>query len=162
MKRERHLRAMIVVCVGVVLLLAPFIWVSKSPPPLKLNFVDMQPSGIRNDDGSEPWLVTLGITNLDTQSFEFAAEWITLEAKVTNRWADVKHLCRPLNVWSPRMLYPQDHRDILLLLPEGTDACRIRLNYQGEPFSELFKKKLSRWVWWGPWAARAVRRSPKI
>src|SRR5437016_1362668 len=118
MKREHHQRALIgatiVVCVSVVLLLAAFLWVSKSPPPLKLSFVNRQPSGIRNDDGSEPWLITLVLTNLDTQSFEFAAEWITLEAKVTNRWADVKHLCRPLNVWSPRRLYPQEHSEILL------------------------------------------------
>ena len=150
---------MIVIGVGLVLLLAALIWPSKSSAPLRLNFVNMQPSGIQEDDGAEPWLIALRLTNLDTQSIELAGEWITLEAKVANHWADVKHLSRPMNVWSPRLIYPQEHRDILLLLPEGADACRMRLNYQGEMFSELLKAKLSRWVWRMPWVVRAVRKS---
>jgi hypothetical protein len=84
-----------------------------------------------DDGGNEELLVTLSISNRDKVSVMFDRSR-AFEAKITNHWVQVEQAFRFTR------LAPSQQAYVTLLMPAGTDACSLRLNYQ----SEIWKQRL--------------------
>ena len=95
--------------------------------PVDLKLMSMAPSGVVGDDGRELWLVTLSISNCSAGVLTFAQEWMSVEAKVANRWVEANNLSYLSD------LSRHGKRAVLVLLPFGTDACRLGIKYVPEP-----------------------------
>ena len=144
----RRLVAIVVPVVGVAGLLAAWMWSSRCPVELKL--VSMEPSGILDDTEKEFSLVTLGVRPFHRGSFVFADQYITVEAKVANRWVETRN--RSTLIWTE----PGNDREVQFLLPFGAQACRLHLKYAPESLSlRLWRHLGLRWQ-------RKVYASPKL
>jgi hypothetical protein len=76
-----------------------------------------------DDDGSEPKLVTLSISNTTDRICYFDREWIVVEAKVGNHWM------KQPNQVGLGFLNPGGTKDLLLLLQSRAESCRLHLKY---------------------------------
>jgi hypothetical protein len=104
-----------------------------------------------DDAGAEPWLVTLTITNRGSENLYFANEWIPVESKVGDHWIETE------NRFGLTWLAPGWHRDVLLLMPVGTESCRLSLKWAppswpyrmwglGKKFGVRVPAKFYRWA----------------
>jgi hypothetical protein len=153
-------------------LLVALAWLSSSP--LELKVLKMERCDVYDDNGTQLWLATLAVSNPNAQYLELEKDWVSVEARVANRWIDVKNLCPPLNLWTPRTLVPRAHREMHLILPAGTEMCRLRANFQGELFRSRFARLLgvrgrsivskspamSKWLWGNAYWPQSFRSPP--
>jgi hypothetical protein len=117
--------------VFIAVALAVVIWSSRPVHcPLVLNIVSGEPAGIDDDTGQEMWLATLSLSNSDAgppspqHSVYFKNGGKGIEVKVGTHWIEVDAVL-------DLALAPGQKHEILLLVPAGTEACRIRLKYTG-------------------------------
>ena len=130
--------------------MAWMIWNSRVP--VELEFVSMEPSAMRDDSGTEPWLVTLRLTNSHDEHFQFASAPVSADAKVGNDWIHVQ-----VNGLSlPYSLGSHTEGEFLVLMPRGTERFGLNLNYQGELFKSRFVRHL------GPRGRSLVFRFPVV
>ena len=95
--------------------------------PVNLELMSMAPSDTVDDDGTESWVVTLSMSNCSAGVITFAQERMSVEARVTNRWVEANNLSYLGD------LARHGKREVLVLLPSGTDACRLGIKYLPEP-----------------------------
>lgn len=121
--------------------------------PVDLKLMSMAPSGTVEDDGREPWLVTLSISNCSAGVLTFAQEWMSVEAKVANRWVEANNLAYLGG------LARHGKGEVLVLLPSGTDACRLRIKYLPEPLHlRLMSMPAKLGLWRYSWYRALARR----
>ncbi len=146
------------VVLAVIMALAALIagLAGRSRPPFELKLVSMEPCGVLEEDGTQPWLVTFSLSNPAKQGFQLAGEWIAVEAKVGDNWIDIKHLGAPFNLGGFHRLWRQSEREMQFLVPQTSETFRLRLNYQGERLRIRVAECL------GPGGIKFVQRSPKI
>jgi hypothetical protein len=126
-------------------------WPSRRPIELKL--VGMSPSGMMDDDGSEPWLVTLSVSNCSAGVLTVSKEWLNVEAKVANRWVQAT------NRASVGDLARHETREVLILVPFGADSCRLGIEYLPEPLHlRLIGVAGDLGVWQHSWCRALARR----
>jgi hypothetical protein len=142
----RMRQVMLAVSAGLGVLLLTWLWPSRCP--LGLGLVTVEPSGSFDDEGSEFWLVTLGLTNRSASSLEFQKEQVTAEAKIGSRWVNAQRLS------GIGRLGAHAQAEALLLVPNGTGTCRLRVNYQ----SMLWNWRL--WEEFGTRGQEAMRKLP--
>jgi hypothetical protein len=112
-------------------LMAVLLWRSgpECGPPV-LNLVSMEPAEISDDAGEQMWLLTLSISNSDTRP-PLPQNWLYFdeqkgrqtEVRVKNRWSTVEG-----RVGSGG-LAPGKKHEVDILVPAGTDCCRVWLKY---------------------------------
>ncbi len=113
----------------------------------------MAPSGTMDDDGTEPWFVTLSLSNRSAWVLTVAREWVKVEARITNRWVEVKSPC---NVGD---LTGHATKEVLILLPFATDACRLGIKYVPEPLHLRWMRLSSNLgLWRHSWYRALARR----
>ena len=139
MKPARLISVIVAVLVGVLAVIS-LSWPAHRPPVLKLE--TLEPAGITDDSGSEMWLATLSLSNsysgAHPEERDLFFKDSRTEARVTNRWVTVEGMLGTLG--HSRLAAGQKCRR-MLLLPAGTDSCRITLRYAG---ARLLKGHLSR------------------
>jgi hypothetical protein len=123
--RVRSFVAVTVAAAGFLGLLSTASWSSRCPVDLKL--VSIEPSGMIGDDGTEPWIVTLSMSNCSPEVLIVAHDSGNPQAEVTNRWVEAEY------VSSIGDLGRHATKQVLLLVPSGTDACRLGIKYLPEP-----------------------------
>jgi len=143
--RKRKVVVISTALAGVAILLAMSICPSRCPVELKL--VGVEPSGMVNDEGKEAMLVTLSVSNRDSVSVMFETV-TTFQAKIGGRWVEVKQ------AFGFDRIAPGRKSEEMLVMPGGTEACRLRFNYQ----SEIWKSRLMESL--GPTGRRLVAKSP--
>ena len=149
--RARKLVVVAVAAAGLAGLLATASWRSRCP--VDLNLVSMAPSDTIDDDGTEPWLVTLSISNCSGGVLTFAQEWMSVEAKVVNRWVE------PRNLACIGDLERHAKKEVLVLVPFGTEACRLGIKYLPEPLNlRLMRMAANLGLWRYSWYRALVRR----
>ena len=117
--------------------------------PISVKLVNLEPAGMVDYAGAQLRVATLNVDNRDSGGLEFRKNK-TFEARVGNRWIEVD---QPFYVdWLP----PACQTELLLLMPAGSDACRVRFSYQ----RELFKWRL--WRCLGSIGQRALGRFPSL
>ncbi|HOX56742.1 MAG TPA: hypothetical protein PLC99_07605 [Verrucomicrobiota bacterium] len=115
--------------------------------------MSMEPSGVLDDVGAEAWFVALSISNRSGEALHFAREWATVEANVAGCWAEAKNQCQFDH------LRPCEEREVVLLLPSGADAFRLRFNYLPEPLNLRFMRVCERLgLWRHPWGRALAAR----
>jgi len=129
-RRKHRVRGFVgIVAIAVLVILGVLIGstcVTRRAPVL--NMVSIVPAGVFDDSG-EMWLLTLSISNPDNRHWRGTEIHIkdvgsSIEARVTDRWIAVEgKLGCHLNSWQKR--------DIVLLLPAGSNLCRFSLQYTG-------------------------------
>ena len=143
--RVRRYIGIVVVVIGFVALAAVLFGTLRSG--FDMNVVNFEPSSMFDDAGREALLLTLSLRNRDSLAVNIK-QITTFQAKVINRWIDVKQ-----NItfdW----IAPGRKSTWMLVVPAGTDACRFHLNYQ----SETWKSRLM--VILGPTGRRLLAKSP--
>jgi|ERR1017187_1201868 hypothetical protein len=141
----RKLVVVAVAAAGLAGLLATASWRSRCPVDLRL--VSRAPSGTVDDDGTEPWLVTLSISNCSAGVLTFAQEWMNVEAKVANRWIEPRNLAYVGDLeWHAK-------EEVLVLVPFGTDTCRLGIKYLPEPLNlRLMRMAANLGLWRHSWS----------
>jgi hypothetical protein len=148
---RRHLAAGIVLA-GLTALLAILLWPSRCPVDLK--WVSMEPSGIIDADGTEPWLVTLTMTNCCRGFLILAPQATRCEAKVGGKWTEAE------TVSSVTTLMRRESRLVLVLVPSAAEACRLRIQYAPEPWRlRLLKMGGALGLWRHAWVQRVTPAS---
>jgi hypothetical protein len=121
--------------------------------PVDLKLMSMAPSGTVGDDGRELWLVTLSISNCSAGALTFTQDWMSVEAKVAGRWVQANNLSYL------RDLLRHGKTEALVLLPPGTDACRLGIKYVPEPLHlRLMWIPAKLGLWRQPWYRGLARR----
>ena len=123
--RVRKLLVLGAAAAGLAGLLALTVWPSRCPVALML--MSVAPSGTVEDDETEHWLVALSISNCSAGVLTFAQESMHVEAKVANRWVEARQLSYVDG------LARRSEAKVLLVVPVGTDACRLSIKYLPEP-----------------------------
>jgi hypothetical protein len=151
--RARRVFALSIVPVSILMVLAGLWW--RLPCPVELKVMGMEPSGVADDAGTEGWFVAVCITNRGATALYFADEWVTVEVRVASRWVEAKNRC------DVGYLRPHQKREVVLGLPSGADACRLRLKYVREPLKLRFMRACGqlgvwRYAWCRAVAARVI------
>jgi hypothetical protein len=149
--RVRSLAAVTVAAAGLLGLLASAALRSRCPVDLKL--VSIEPGGMVDDDGTELWLVTLSISNRSASTLTVANESASAQAKVTSRWVEAEYLS------SIGDLGRHATKQVLLLVPFSTDACRLGIKYLPEPLHlRLMRMSAKLGLWRYSWYRALARR----
>jgi hypothetical protein len=149
--RPRRLIFVTAAVAGVAGLLAVLVWPSRCPITVKL--VNVEPAGVIDDAGLEMSLVTLAVSSCAeavpsaNHTLYLGNRRANVEAKVANRWVEVQD-----SFYLDR-LAPGEESEVTLLLPAGTEICRLHLKYA-----------LASWKWRlaGLLARCGMRMSPKF
>ena len=117
--RRRRLSVIILLTL-VVVLMAVLLWSPNQLFELKVNGIE--PSGMRDVYG-EALLVTLSISNRSSLGVSFE-DGHKLEVRINGHWIEVATVYRFGQAAAGRTT------DDLVVLPAGTEACRLHLNYR--------------------------------
>jgi len=151
--RLRNLTFFGVLIVCVVVLLTLLI----TPPrrPFEVRLLDLQPSGIIDDQGEEMLIAYLEAFNPSIRTVFCWNERQQIPVKIAHHWSEVE------NRWSIGYLHPHERKVVLLLLPARTGICRLSFKWQREPMQISWWRQLggpsqqagerilsTRLVWW--------------
>jgi len=139
------------VALWVATAIALLVWLWPSPCPVELKFVGVEPSGVFDESENEYLLAQLEATNRDFVSV-MVDDITNVELRIGGRWVDAD---QDLQFSEIR---PNRTRDEELLIPAGTEACRLRLNYQSETRKFRLQARLGprglKWLTKVPWLAK--------
>jgi hypothetical protein len=113
--------------------------------PVELKAMNVEASGIVDDEGLELRLVTLNVTNPNGARFYLKRKWIEAEARVGGRWLKTENKER-LKLSG----------DTVLLMPSGTDTCRLHVTYARPSLKEQL------WQLMGARARKIVFKIPIV
>ncbi len=106
---------------AVVALLLAFAWAR--PCPLDLKLVSVETCDVWDEAGNQPVLVTLSLSSQDRVSV-LSQTNAAFQARINNRWVDLNQTLKPGTI------RPGQGYQAPVLMPAGTDACRLSLDYQ--------------------------------
>jgi hypothetical protein len=125
-------------------LLAALFWpLGKHGRPPVLSLGSVEASGMVDDDGQELWLVTLSVSNpvpLGDAPLYLKAGTKRTQARVGSQWVEADAAMETLR------LTPGVRRELQLLLPPGTESCRIWVQYTGALVARGRTTYLVRWL----------------
>jgi hypothetical protein len=112
--------------VGFALALLPVVtWVS--PFPLELRLVSIEPGGMVDGAGVEALLVILRVTNRANVMIPIRGNAYKVEARIGDHWFELRDRMRMSTLWMHQA------SEELIVMPGGTTACRLKLDYLPEP-----------------------------
>ena len=119
--------------------------------PVVLTVIGSAPSGVLDNDGNELQILTLRISNRNFGRLTFAQDGMCPETMVEHHWEKAKSLSTVFDV--------RDYRDLLIMAPYNTEACRLEIDYVPEPLKLRFMRmcaRLGMWrlSWWRSLATR--------
>ena len=134
--RLRNLTFFGVLIVCVVVLLTLLI----TPPrrPFEVRLLDLQPSGIIDDQGEEMLLAYLEAFNPSIGTVFCWKERQQIPVKIAQHWSEVE------SRWSIGGLWPHERRVLVLLLSARTEVCRLSFKWQREPRQISWWRQLGR------------------
>lgn len=144
---------------GIATLLAMSVWLRRCP--IELRVVSVEPSSMIYFGEKKAIVVTLSVRN---SASVFATYDIpTFEAKVGGRWIEMQQVPgfpgTPGGGMSPGM-----KREETLVMPPGTEVCRVRLRYYARTWKSRFIASIGptgrRWVAKSPWFRQLVWPDP--
>jgi hypothetical protein len=149
--RARKIASIGVAATGALVLFAAAFWPSRRPVDVKL--VRMERSGMIDDDGTEPWLVALSISNRSGGVLTLAEETVGVEACVNSLWVGAKPVGTVSN------LRRGSQSELLVLVPFRAGSCRLRIRYLPEPLKLRFTRTLANLgMWRHSWSRALARR----
>jgi hypothetical protein len=131
--------------------------VSHSRSPIELQVVTIEPSGMVDDAGRVPPLITVRAINRsvgDALIQGTEGGWIAVEAKVNNDWVKTENACSFGGLIVPAGRSYLEENKCMLVVPAGSEACRVRLKYTLCPVRWRF------WLALGDSTKRIVRKLP--
>jgi hypothetical protein len=115
--------------------------------PVGMSLAKIEPSGMVDENGKEPLLVTLTVSNLDSVAVMFE-QGTNFQARVAGRWVEVSQ------DFGFQVVPSRRKHNHMFLMPAGAEACRFRLNYQ----TEMWKSRVMAVL--GPKGRAAVAKVP--
>jgi hypothetical protein len=119
-----------------------------APCPVQVELVAIEASGLLDDDGSEPMLVTVRVSNLGPSPVSIEGVRPT-SVRVGPTWVrlEVDHWLGKVVPGTAARITPGTARDELIVVPAKAEACRVWLKYDRfprstAPLSELFKQMI--------------------
>ena len=146
--RVRKATLIAVAAAGALALVAAAFWPSRCPVDVKL--VRMEGSGVVEDDGTEPWLVTLSIINCSGGVLTFPKEPPGVEASVDSLSVGAQ------SISAIDDLGPGKQKELLVLVPFRADSCRLQIRFLPEPLKLRFARTLANLGMWGHSWSRAL------
>ena len=138
--RVRRATSIGVAAAGALALGVAALWPARCPVDVKL--VRMEASGVVDDDGTEPWLVTLSISNRTGGVLSFPKEKPGVEAGVNGLWVGAQSISALGDFLDGRQ------RELLVLVPFRADSCRLRIKYLPERLPLMLVRTLGNLGMW--------------
>lgn len=151
-----RVRGWILLGVALTLIFSLVVWLSALwRAKIELKVARIEPNVVIDEAGGPLWLVTLKLENCGNGYLDLEPtrnhEDRLVEVKMGERWVEVKNF---FVLGGARVPGGQD--EISLIVPQGTEGCRLRLRYQ----SLRFKERV--WLGLGPRGQQYVRKSPRL
>jgi hypothetical protein len=130
--------------------------------PVELRVAGVEPSSMIYYGGRQAMLVTLSASNSD--SVDVTYEIPTFEAKVGGLWIVHIHPFGEQQVGGVSRMSAGAKREEMLVMPGGTEACRVRLRYFSDTWKSRFIVSIRptgrKWVAKSPWLRELVWPDP--
>lgn len=113
-------------------------FMASRPAPIELRVLSIERTGMFDEAGEEPLLMTLSVTNKHRVRVEFQLA-TNYHCRVGNQWVEAKEYFQ-----FGRFIGSGNTSERSFIVPAGTDAFRTRVNYQTEHWRVQMIAMLSR------------------
>lgn len=145
---------------GTAALLAMTLWPPRSP--VELRVVGVEPSSTIYYGGKKAMLVTLSVVNSD--SIFVCYDIPAWEANVGGHWIELQRFPGITGMTTGGGMTPGVKREEKLLMPGGTEECRVRLCYSSGTWKSRLMARIGptgqRWVAKSQWLHKRVWPDP--